>query len=123
MADHESHMDGGCAEPELSAELRDALTLLQQHSDDDEFRTLIDDVLAGRCSLMEASGSAAFSNVVFASIAQEYGRMTDDDKRRLTSHAHAASADSPGGETGPCGSPCATCTGICTALRNGCSGH
>jgi len=123
MADHESHMDGGCAEPELSAELRDALTVLQQHSDDEEFRTLIDDVLAGRCSLMEASGSAAFSKVVFASIAQEYGRMTDDDKRRLTSPAQAASAELPGGETGPCGSPCATCTGICTALRNGCSGH
>jgi hypothetical protein len=39
MADHEPMMDGGCAEPELSQQLRDALTLLRQHSDDEEFCT------------------------------------------------------------------------------------
>jgi hypothetical protein len=116
-------MDGGCAEPELTPELRDALTLLRQHSDDDEFRTLIDDVLAGRCSLMEASGSAAFSNVVFASIAHEYAQMTDEDKRRLFDRAGAESAEAPNGERGACGALCATCTGICTALRNGSLGH
>jgi hypothetical protein len=116
-------MDGGCAEPELTPELRDALTLLRQHSDDEEFRTLIDDVLAGRCSLMEASGSSAFSNVVFAGIAQEYAQMTDEDKRRLFDQAQAESAEAPGAERGACGALCATCTGICTALRNGSPGH
>lgn len=116
-------MDGGCAEPELTAELRDALTLLRQHSDDDEFCTLIDDVLAGRCSLMEASGSAAFSNVVFASIAQEYAQMSEEDKRRLFDQARAESAEEPGVQRGSCGALCATCTGICTAQRNGSAGH
>jgi hypothetical protein len=120
MADHEPMMDGGCAEPELSQQLRDALTLLSQHSDDDEFRTLIDEVLAGRCSLVEASSSTAFSNVVFAGIAQEFERLTDDDKQRLAAQAQT---DSSGAETGSCGAPCASCTSICGALRSGSAGH
>ena len=120
MADHEPMMDGGCAEPELSQQLRDALTLLSQHSDDDQFRTLIDDVLAGRCSLIDASSSAAFSNVVFAGIAQEFERLTDDDKQRLVGQAHT---DSSGAEVGSCGAPCASCTSICAALRSGSAGH
>jgi hypothetical protein len=123
MADHKPTMHGGCAEPELSPELREALTLLREHSDDDEFHTLVDDVLAGRCGLMEASGSAAFNNVVFASIAQEFERLTDDDKRRLADQARAESAGSPGAEQGSCGALCASCTGICSALRNGATGH
>lgn len=120
MADHEPMMDGGCAEPELSQQLRDALTLLSRHSDDDEFRTLIDDVLAGRCSLVDASRSTAFSDVVFAGIAQEFERLTDDDKQRLA--AQAAQTGSSGAETGSCGAPCASCTSICAALRSG-AGH
>lgn len=121
MADHEPHMDVGCAEPELSAELRDALALLHEHSDDHEFRTLIDDVLAGRCGLMDASRSAAFSNVVFAGIAQEFQRLTDDDRRRLADQAQAESAGSPGAERGSCGALCATCTALCS--RSGSAGH
>ena len=120
MADHEPMMDGGCAEPELSQQLRDALTLLSQHSDDDDFRTLVDDVLAGRCGLVEASSSAAFSNVVFAGIAHEFERLTDDDKQRLAAQSQT---DSSGAEVGSCGAPCASCTSICAALRSGSTSH
>jgi hypothetical protein len=123
MADHEPTMDSGCAEPELSAELRDALTLLQRHSDNEAFRTLVDDVLAGRCDLMEASASPAFSNVVFASIAQQYAQLTDEDKRQLTSQAQAESAGSTDTERGSCGALCASCTGICAALRGADTHH
>lgn len=111
MADDEPTTDVGCGDPELSEELKDALTLLRDHSDNDDFRTLIDDVLAGRRSLIEASGSAAFSDVVFASIAQEFGQLTEDEKRSL-----AAQAKSSGDAVGPCGTPCASCPGVC-ALR------
>ena len=59
MADHE-HMTGvACRDPELSQELREALALLRDRSNNDEFCALVDDVLAGRCSLLEASGTAA----------------------------------------------------------------
>ena len=111
MADHESTMDGGCADPALSQELRDALTLLREHSDDEDFGTLVDDVLTGRCSLVEASSTAAFSNVVFASIAQEFHQLTAEEKARLATQA-GSSQDEPTA----CGSPCASCAGVC-ALR------
>ncbi|MGB8995323.1 MAG: hypothetical protein WCC65_08445 [Pseudonocardiaceae bacterium] len=111
MADHEPTGGGGCGEPALSHELRDALTLLRDHSDNDDFRTLIDDVLAGRCSLGEASETAAFSNVVFASIAQEFDQLTDEEKERLATQGGA-----PQEASGSCGLPCASCAGAC-ALR------
>ena len=90
MTDHEPMADSGCGEPGLSQELRDALTLLRDRSDNDNFRTLVDDVLAGRCSLVEASGTAAFSDVVF-------GRK-----------------EAPA----PCATACASCSGVCAALRS-----
>jgi hypothetical protein len=112
MADHEPMTDGGCGDPALSQELRDALTLLGENSDDDDFRTLVDDVLAGRCSLIEASGTAAFSNVVFSSIAQEFDQLTADEKARLAAQAESSDEDT----ATACGSPCVSCAGVC-ALR------
>ena len=112
MADQEPSMDGGYADPEPSPELRDALTLLREHSDNEDFRALIDDVLAGRCSLIDASATEAFSNVVFAGIAQEFAQLSDDEKQRLATQA----AQKPAAAAGACGLPCATCTSLC-ALR------
>jgi hypothetical protein len=111
MADHEPMRDGGCGDPALSQELRDALALLSEHSHDEDFRTLVEDVLTGRCGLVEASSTAAFSNVVFASIAQEFHQLTAQEKARL-----ATQAGSSEGEATACGSPCASCAGVC-ALR------
>ncbi|MGH3784914.1 MAG: hypothetical protein ACRDRO_30955 [Pseudonocardiaceae bacterium] len=111
MADQEPMTDGGCGDPTLSQELRDALTLLREHSDDSDFRTLVDDVLTGRCSLVEASGTAAFSNVVFASIAQEFAQLTTEEKARL-----AAQPESSERAAESCGLPCSSCAGAC-ALR------
>ncbi len=113
MANHEPTTDGGCGqEPAPSPELRDALTLLREHSDDAEFRTLVDDVLAGRCSLLDASGTTAFSNVVFAGIAQKLSQLNDAEKRSLTTPAEPA-AEASESTTGSCGLPCATCTSLC----------
>lgn len=95
MTDHEPMTDGGCGEPGLSQELRDALTLLRERSGNDSFRTLVDDVLAGRCSLVDASGTAAFRDVVFGS------------------DAAFGSRDAPA----PCATACASCSGVCAALR------
>jgi hypothetical protein len=113
MADHEPMAEVGCGDPELSQELREALTLLSEHSDNDDFRTLVDDVLAGRCSLAEASGTAAFSNVVFASIAQEFAALTEEEKRGL-----AAQGGASGTTPASCGTLCAGCSGVCAALRS-----
>jgi hypothetical protein len=96
MVDHEHMTDVACSDPELSQELREALTLLRDGSDNDEFRGLVDDVLAGRCGLFEASGAAAFRETVFG--------MTGDEQQVATyceSHSGAA----------PCGSGGCVCCG------------
>jgi hypothetical protein len=116
MADQEPSMDGGYADPEPSPELRDALTLLREHSDNEDFRALVDDVLAGRCSLIDASATEAFSNVVFAGIAQEFAQLSDDEKQRLATQTAQEQAHEPAAAAGTCGLPCATCTSLC-ALR------
>ncbi|MGH3800685.1 MAG: hypothetical protein ACRDTD_11215 [Pseudonocardiaceae bacterium] len=101
--------DVTCGDPELSEELRDALALLCDRSGNEDFRALVDDVLAGRCSLIEASGTAAFSDVVFARIAQEFDELTEDEQRSLTGQAEST------GPAASCGIPCAGCPGRCAA--------
>jgi hypothetical protein len=113
MADHEPMMDVACGDPELSEELRDALALLRDRSDNDDFRTLVDDVLAGRCSLFEASGTAAFSDVVFARIAQEFDELTEDERPKDEKQSRTGQAGSSGPAAASCGIPCAGCPGIC----------
>ncbi|MGH3939158.1 MAG: hypothetical protein ACRDTG_11095 [Pseudonocardiaceae bacterium] len=101
MVDHEPMTDVACGEPELSDELREALALLRERSEDDEFRTLVDDVLGGRTSLLDASGTPAFSKMVFARIAQE-----------AQSYRAEVHCPAEGAELGPCG-PCGGCAGSC----------
>lgn len=98
MADHEPMTDVACGDPELSAELRDALALLRARSEDDEFRTLVDEVLAGHCSLLDAAGTKAFGEMVFARMAQE-------------AQLHR-SGSGDGAQAASCG-PCGGCAGIC----------
>ncbi|MGH3932048.1 MAG: hypothetical protein ACRDTF_18970 [Pseudonocardiaceae bacterium] len=106
MADHEPMTDVACGEPELSAELRDALALLRDRSEDDEFRTLVGEVLAGRTSLLDASGTTAFSKMVFARIAQEA------QSYRPEAHCAETHCAADGAELGHCG-PCGGCAGSC----------
>lgn len=96
MAEHEPLTDVACGDPELSEELRDALLLLRDRSEDEEFRTLVDEVLAGRCSLLDASATRAFGEMVFARISQEIQTHCGEE----------------GTQTASCG-PCAGCTSIC----------
>jgi hypothetical protein len=128
MADHEPMTDVACGEPALSDELRAALALLRDRSMDDEFRTLVDDVLGGRLSLFDASGSAAFGQAVFAPMAQELGErfanMTAEERRAVAAEDDVVPGGSCSGshhEAAGCGdeakeNACAGCPGICAAL-------
>ena len=108
MADHESMTDVACGEPELATDVREALTLLRARSDDDEFRRVVDDVLDGRCSLVDAAGTAAFGAAVFAPIADEFGAQGDTMAAELGSTVPGGSSDGPcGGCTSLCAVPCA----------------
>lgn len=109
MADHEPLTDLACGDPELSTEVREALTLLRERSDDEEFRELVEDVLTGRCSLFDASGTAAFGTAIFGRIADEFGENVE---RMTEVQGHAATV--PGtAPHGPCGRLCGGCLSPC----------
>ena len=130
MANQEPTTDVTCGEPAMTPDLRDALTLLRDRSDDDEFRTLVDDVLAGRSGLYDAATTPAFGAAVFGRVVREFNErlatMTEEEKQAIVAQGGADSAavcadlhrrcvgeEAEAGETGPCGSPCATCTALC----------
>lgn len=113
MADQEPTTDVAedvAAEPELFAELRDALELLRDRSEDDEFRTLVDEVLGGRRSLTEAATTPAFGSALVTML----GGSVDD-----ACAGHPADGDPCAPADGTdAASRCAGCAGLC-ALRDG----
>ncbi|MGH8574452.1 MAG: hypothetical protein ACREX8_18040 [Gammaproteobacteria bacterium] len=127
--------DVACGDPGLTRELRDALTLLRDRSDDEEFRTLVDDVLAGRCSLFDASASAAFGKAVFARVTQEFterfGHLPQEEQEAVAAegemqsaarcaelHRRAMAGQSGSAHGAPCG-PCGGCAGRCETPGTG----
>ena len=124
MSEHESMTEVACSEPTLSEELRAALVLLRDRSDDDEFHRIVDDVLTGRCGLVDASAMPAFSAAVFAPVAQEYaefvGQTTDEQQDPATEGEPGPAAlcaalhqRSHTGESGTAAGPCGGCVGQC----------
>ena len=136
MANQEPTAHTACGDPAMTEELRDALTLLRDRSDDGAFRELVDEVLAGRYSLYDAASSPAFAEAVFGRVVQDFNErfanMTEEEKQAIAAqggtesaalcadlHKHSVDgtcevdgACEPD-EVGPCGSPCRTCTAIC----------
>jgi hypothetical protein len=124
MADHEPTTHVACEEPALSDELRDALTLLRDRSDDDEFRTLVEDVLAGRSSLFDAAATPAFGAVVFGPVAQEFAErvgQAGDEQQDAVAESESDGAAlcaalhqrALAGEAGAGAGPCAGCARLC----------
>ncbi|HEX2298042.1 MAG TPA: hypothetical protein VHH34_05905 [Pseudonocardiaceae bacterium] len=131
MAHQEHPTDVACGDPAMTPELREALTLLRDGSDNSEFRALVDEILSGQCSLYDAAGTPAFAEAVFGRVVQQFNErfadMTEEEKQEALAaeggmHSAAMCADlhrqslgegHEAGETGPCGSPCSTCTALC----------
>jgi hypothetical protein len=130
MANPEPTTHVACGDPAMTPELQDALTLLRDRSDDGEFRTLVEDVLSGRCSLYDAAATPAFGAAVFGRVAQEFNarlaEMTEEEKQAFAAeggadpaavcadlHHQSLGEGAEPGEMGPCGSPCSTCTALC----------
>ena len=130
MANQEHPTDVACGDPAMTPELHDALTLLRDRSDDGEFRALVDEVLSGQCSLYDSAGTPAFAEAVFGRVVQEFNErfagMTEAEKQAIAAgggmdsaalcadlHRHSLADGAEAGETGPCGSPCSTCTALC----------
>ncbi|HEY2724585.1 MAG TPA: hypothetical protein VGI84_07860 [Pseudonocardiaceae bacterium] len=107
MADQESMTDAVSGESELFDELRDALALLRDRSDDEEFRALIDDVLEGRRDLVEAATTPAFGTTLVTMMGGDPGDACG---------AHVEGEPCAPGDGAAPGSACAGCQGLC-ALR------
>lgn len=108
MADQEPMTD--TTEEELFAELRDALVVLRDRSDDDVFRALVDDVLEERRSLTEAALEPAFGTALVTML----GGIVEE----ASCAGHPADGDACAtGDAADPASRCAGCAGLC-ALRD-----
>lgn len=70
----------------LSRQLRRALTMLRERTDDEEFRQVVDDVLAGRTGVRDAAESAAFGRVLDPMVtrfAEQYDALSEQERQRL----------------------------------------
>lgn len=66
--------------------LRSSLTKLRDASGDEQFRSLVDDILAGRKSLREAATSEVFNRGIAEKVeegARRYQELSDEEKEEL----------------------------------------
>jgi hypothetical protein len=66
--------------------LRASLTKLRDASGDEQFRSLVDDILAGRKGLREAATSEVFNRGIAEKVdegARRYRELSDEEKERL----------------------------------------
>jgi len=77
----------------LSRQLRDSLKVLQERSEDEQFRRLIDDVLSGRASLREVGRTDTFAagiNDGVREFARRWNRLGDDERAELAEQGRQA---------------------------------
>lgn len=70
----------------LSRQLRESLRVLQERSDNQHFRRLVDDVLSGQVSLREVFHTDAFAAGVDEGVrqfARYWERLSDDERAEL----------------------------------------
>jgi len=72
--------------------LRETLGFLRDQSEDEEFRRMVDDVLAGRAGLRDAITSPVFARVLDPLVRQgveQYEAIPEEEKQRLVAEAEA----------------------------------
>ncbi|WP_106397960.1 hypothetical protein [Actinocorallia populi] len=76
--------------------LRDSLRTLRENSQDPAFRKLMDDVLAGRATLRQATGTQVFDREVTPLVMKTAERMeelSEEDMERLAAEGEAVEAE------------------------------
>lgn len=79
-------LDVAQGDPALSRHLRNSLELLRDRTDDQDFRRLADDVLAGRRGLRDVASAPAFARVLNPEVerfAQRYEELSDAEREAL----------------------------------------
>ncbi|MGJ7905883.1 hypothetical protein ACOQFL_05330 [Actinopolyspora sp. H202] len=94
--DREPMMDASRGDVGLSRHLRNSLRIIRDKTDDEEFRKLADDVIAGKRGLREASQSASFSRVLDYQVEKastEMAEMSDEEREELALSGEQQLAD------------------------------
>jgi hypothetical protein len=91
--DGEPTLDVARGDVTLSRQIRDALRVLQDRSGNEQFRSLIDDVLSGRVGLREAGRTQAFAAGVDDGVrefARRWERLSDGERAELADQGRTA---------------------------------
>lgn len=84
--EQEPMMDVARGDVGLSRHLKNSLLVIRDKTDDEEFKKLADDVIAGKQSLREASQSDSFSRVLDSQVEKastEIASMSDEEREEL----------------------------------------
>lgn len=84
--DQEPMLDIARGDPARSRFLREALATLRETSDDERFRTMVDDILAGRRSLRDAATSEMFNRGIADKVdegARRYQELSEAEREAL----------------------------------------
>lgn len=79
-------IDVAGGDPAVSRQLRRSLAILRERSGNDEFRRLVDDVLAGRSGVRDLAASPVFAaelNPLVERFAEQYAALSDEERRQL----------------------------------------
>ena len=82
----EPMIDVARGDPAVSRRLRKALETLRNSTDNEEFRRLVDDTLAGRSGLRDISRSPAFAQVLDPLVerfAAQYEALSEDERQAM----------------------------------------
>lgn len=82
----EPTLDVAHGDPALARHLREILETLRRRSDNDDFRRVVDDVLAGRASLRDVYSSAAFAAGLDSGVrqfARRYDELSEQEREEL----------------------------------------
>ncbi|PRW62497.1 hypothetical protein [Actinopolyspora mortivallis] len=85
-SEEEPTLDVARGDRALSEHLKNSLRLLRGKTDDTEFRTMVDDILAGRSSLREAVSAPAFDRVLspfVSQAAEKFENLSEQEWQQL----------------------------------------
>jgi hypothetical protein len=92
----EPMLDIARGDPARSKFLRESLAKLREHSKDPQFRSMVDDILAGRRSAREAATSEVFNRGIADKVeqgAQQYQALSGEEKEELAAQGEQRMAE------------------------------
>ncbi|MBB5870770.1 hypothetical protein F4553_004149 [Allocatelliglobosispora scoriae] len=90
--DDEPILDVARGDRAISQHLRHSLSLLRERSDNEDFRRLADDILAGRAHLRDVFSSPAFAaglNPFVERFAERYEQLSDAERAEMAASGRA----------------------------------